>query len=71
MDIFWAIGGNTRLGDFRPYLAYYDNRIERAAGMAVAGGRTQHNRILALGLAAAFSAQIRMTAPGITTRTAA
>jgi len=62
VETIYAAGGSVNLGNFRPYLAYYDNKIDSAAGTTVAGGGTQHNRILALGLAAQYTAQVRMTA---------
>lgn len=42
----WGLGGNVTLGDFRPYLAYYESRAEAI----LAGRATQRNRIVHLGL---------------------
>lgn len=43
----WAVGGNFALGDWRPYLSYFDSRFDSAT----LGGGQQVNRIVSLGLA--------------------
>ena len=43
----WAIGGNVKFGPVRPYLAYFDSRLDSTS----ASGRTQRNKIVDVGVA--------------------
>ncbi|WP_077036899.1 porin [Pelomonas sp. KK5] len=62
---FWVVGGNVKIGDFRPYLAWYHNEIEASANanaaVSILGGQTQKNEILSAGLAWQASTQVRFT----------
>jgi len=42
----WGVGGNVQLGDFRPYLAYYESHT----GAILAGRPTTRDKILHVGL---------------------
>jgi hypothetical protein len=53
-----SVGGNVKLGDFRPYVAYYKSDLDPT----VAGRLTQKNRILDLGLEWAGYSQMRFRA---------
>lgn len=53
-----SVGGNVKLGDFRPYVAYYKSDLDPT----VAGRLTQKNRILDLGLEWAGYSQLRFKA---------
>ncbi|MBL0151431.1 MAG: porin [Ideonella sp.] len=50
-----TVGGNVKLGDFRPYAAYYKSKLDST----VAGRLTQKNSILDLGLAWAGYSQLQ------------
>jgi len=56
----WAIGGNVKLGAFRPYLSYFDGAMDSI----IVGRRTQKNKIIDVGLAWDITPVFRVTIAG-------